>query len=142
MQRLFSLLLLLSFGLPLKAEETAAPETQTALYKVSTIESVEAFIEFQRNVRMVQSQRERILELSAQIARAGSNEKLIAGLEEERQRVLESLERNNQQMIETYGFSITRDYTVVVEKAHIYMVLTPEEAAELQGRETTGETPE
>ena len=120
---------------PLRAEEAAPAQEGAVLVKVSTIESAEAFLEFQHNVRMVQAQRERVLELAAQIERAGDNASLRASLQEEQERVLASLERNNQRMIETYGFTITRDYTVVVEKAHIYMLVTPEEARAINERQ-------
>ena len=35
-------------------------------------------------------------------------------------------------MRKTYGFSIDRNYTVVIETAHVYMFVTEEEAAQLE----------
>jgi hypothetical protein len=35
-------------------------------------------------------------------------------------------------MRKTYGFSIDRNYTVVIETAHVYMFVTDEEAAKIE----------
>jgi hypothetical protein len=35
-------------------------------------------------------------------------------------------------MRKTYGFSLDRNYSVVIEKAHGYMFVTEEEAAQLE----------
>jgi hypothetical protein len=47
---------------------------------------------------------------------------------------MKSLNDNNKKMIENYGFSLNRNYILVVEKAHIYMHVTPEEAAKVEAK--------
>jgi hypothetical protein len=42
------------------------------------------------------------------------------------------LNENNALMRKTYGFSLDRNYSVVIEKAHVYMFVTEEEAAQLE----------
>ena len=42
--------------------------------------------------------------------------------------LMAKLNENNQIMTKTYGFTLLRNYTMVVEKAHIYMYVTEEEA--------------
>jgi hypothetical protein len=42
------------------------------------------------------------------------------------------LNEDNQKMIQAYGFSLDRSYTVAVEKADVYMLVSDEEAAKFE----------
>jgi hypothetical protein len=92
---------------------------------------VQANQEFQRNVQILQGQRQRAIELRNQIGQAQS-EDLKKSLQVELDQVLKKLEEDNQKMTKAYGFSLTRDYVLVVEKAHIYMTVTEKELSELE----------
>ena len=46
--------------------------------------------------------------------------------------LMTKLNENNALMRKTYGFSLDRNYSVVIEKAHVYMFVTEEEAAQLE----------
>ena len=48
--------------------------------------------------------------------------------------LIKQLNADNQKMIQAYGFTLTRNYTLVIEKAHIYMEVSAEEAALLKAR--------
>ena len=43
--------------------------------------------------------------------------------------LMTKLNENNALMRKTYGFSLDRNYSVVIEKAHVYMFVSEEEAA-------------
>lgn len=104
---------------------------QQKFVKVSTLGSIEANQEFQRNVQIVRAQRQQAVQLNAAIEKetdAAKKAELSKALEE----LMTNLNNNNAQMAKTYGFSLNRNYTMVVEKAHIYMFVTDEEAAAIQ----------
>ena len=42
------------------------------------------------------------------------------------------LNENNQKMVKTYGFSLTRNYTMIVETSHIYMFVSEAEATRIE----------
>jgi len=46
--------------------------------------------------------------------------------------MLAKLNEDNQKMIKTYGFSLDRTYTIAIEKADVYMLVSDEEAAKLE----------
>ena len=50
--------------------------------------------------------------------------------------MLEKLNENNKKMFDTYGFSLTRNYTQVVETSHVYMLVTTEEAEKFEQLQT------
>lgn len=104
-----------------------APEQQK-LIRVCTLNNIQANQEFQRNVRILQAQRQRAVELNNAIEGATSSTEK-AELQQELDELIAKLNENNQKMVQTYGFSLTRNYTMVVETAHIYMFVSDEEAA-------------
>ena len=55
------------------------------------------------------------------------HEKLKAELDALQQK----LNENNQLMFKTYGFSLNRNYVLTVEKSHIHMWVTEEEAEKI-----------
>ncbi len=108
-----------------------AQEKQQKLVKVSTLTTAEANQEFQRNVQIVQAQRQAVIELNQAFEKetnAAKKKEAKAKLDEK----LKELNDNNQKMIKAYGFSLDRNYTMVIETSHIYMFVSDEEAAKFE----------
>nr|MBF0223127.1 hypothetical protein [Desulfobulbaceae bacterium] len=108
-----------------------AEVAQKKLVRVSTLNSVEANQEFQRNVQVLQAHRQRAMQLQYQLEQAES-QSLKESLQEELDLALKTLAESNKKMTEAYGFSLTRDYVLVVEKAHVYMAVSAEELVEIE----------
>ena len=109
---------------------TPAPKQQKLL-KVCSISTAQGFQEFQANVQVVQNQRQLVIEANTAYEKetnATKKKELKGKLDE----MLAKLNENNQTMIKTYGFSLERSYTVSVEKADVYMLVTDEEAAKIE----------
>lgn len=112
------------------AAKADAPKAQK-LVQVSTLNTIEANREFQANVQLLQAQRQAAVELNTAIERekdAAKQKELKARLDA----LMTKLNENNALMRKTYGFSLDRNYSVVIEKAHVYMFVTEEEAAQLE----------
>ena len=112
------------------AAKADAPKAQK-LVQVSTLNTIEANREFQANVQLLQAQRQAADELNTAIERekdAAKQKELKGRLEA----LMTKLNENNALMRKTYGFSLDRNYSVVIEKAHVYMFVTEEEAAQLE----------
>ena len=115
---------------PTPAPTPATPKQQKLL-KVCSIITAQGFQEFQANVQVVQTQRQQVIEANTAYekeANATKKKELKVKLDE----MLAKLNENNQKMIKTYGFSLERSYTVSVEKADVYMLVTDEEAAKIE----------
>lgn len=129
---------LLGAALALGAQPAAksageAPKTQK-LVRVSTLNTIEANREFQANVQLLQVQRQAAVELNAALEKetdAAKKKEIKTQLDT----VLAKLNENNDKMRKTYGFSLDRNYTVVIEKAHVYMFVSDEEAARVEKAE-------
>jgi hypothetical protein len=113
-----------------KAGETAAAPKpdDIRLVKIATLNTVEANQEFQRNVQIMQAARAELIRLKTAVD-AEKDAAKKKDLEKQLDDKLKELNDNNQKMVKAYGFSLTRDYVLVVETAHIYMQVSPEEAA-------------
>lgn len=112
------------------AAKADAPKAQK-LVQVSTLNTIEANREFQANVQLLQAQRQAAVELNTAIERekdAAKQKELKGRLEA----LMTKLNENNALMRKTYGFSLDRNYSVVIEKAHVYMFVSEEEAAQLE----------
>ncbi|MBM3864555.1 MAG: hypothetical protein FJ381_01485 [Verrucomicrobia bacterium] len=112
------------------AAKADAPKAQK-LVQVSTLNTIEANREFQANVQLLQAQRQAAVELNTALERekdAAKQKELKGRLET----LMTKLNENNALMRKTYGFSLDRNYSVVIEKAHIHMFVTEEEAAQLE----------
>lgn len=109
----------------------AAAQSQQKFVKVSSLNSVQANQEFQRNVQLVRTQRQQLVQLNAALEKE-TNAENRAKLQKASAQLLSKLEENNKKMVETYGFSLNRNYTMVVEQAHIYMFVSDEEAAKIE----------
>ncbi len=112
------------------ATKADAPKAQK-LVQVSTLNTIDANREFQANVQLLQAQRQAAVELNTAIERekdAAKQKELKGRLDA----LMTKLNENNALMRKTYGFSLDRNYSVVIEKAHVYMFVTEEEAAQLE----------
>ena len=110
---------------------TPAAEKPQRLVQVSTLKSIEANREFQSNVQVLQTQRQAAVELNG----AMEKEKDAAKKKELKAQVdalIVRLNENNDKMRKAYGFSLDRNYTLVIETAHVYMLVTEEEAAKIE----------
>ena len=114
-------------NLRIEDSQPAKPATQK-LIRVSSLNSVEANQEFDKNVRLLQAQRERAVQLANAIETAQTDE-AKSGLQQELDALMAKLNENNKKMVQAYGFSLTRNYTRVIETSHIYMFVSDEEAA-------------
>ena len=112
------------------AAKADGPKPQK-LVQVSTLNTIEANREFQANVQLLQAQRQAAVELNTAIERekdAAKQKELKGRLEA----LMTKLNENNALMRKTYGFSLDRNYSVVIEKAHVYMFVSEEEAAQIE----------
>ena len=109
---------------------TTAPKPQR-LIRVSTLRTVEANQEFQTNVQILQAKRQQVLEANTALERetnAAKKKELKAKVDD----LLSKLNDDNQKMFKAYGFSLERNYTLVPEVAHIYMLVSEEEAVRFE----------
>ncbi len=104
------------------------------LVRVSSLKTVEANREFQANVQKVQTQRQAAVELTAALEKE-TNATKKKDLKAQLDALLVTLNDNNDKMRKAYGFSLDRNYTLVVETAHVYMFVTDEEAAKVEQAE-------
>jgi uncharacterized FlaG/YvyC family protein len=114
-----------------KTATPTTPEKQQKLVLVSTIKTIQANQEFQANVQLLQTQRQQVIEANAAVGKetnAAKKKDLKAKLDA----LMAKLNENNDKMKKTYGFSLDRNYTIVVETAHIYMFVSDEEAAKFE----------
>jgi len=81
---------------------------------------------FERNVNLVQAQRQNLIQLKAAIEQATGEGK--AKLEEQFKKDEETLLKNNEEMTKTYGFSLARNFEVEVLQGIFFVALTAEEA--------------
>lgn len=137
---LFAIMLLASLlqaqttSTPTAAADAAAQEQvgeDVRLVKVATLNSIEANQEFQRNVRIMQMARQQALKIKEELDQTIDPDKkaeLQAVLED----AVKQINDNNRKMIENYGFSLNRNYVLVMEKTHIYMQVTEEEAQRIK----------
>jgi len=118
------------------SEEAAAAqaqpqEQQQKFILVSTLNTREANREFDQNVRLVQLQRQRAIELNNAIQTA-QTDAARDGLQKELDQVMAKLNENNQKMLQAYGFTLTRSYTRVIETSSIFMQVSDEEAKQFE----------
>lgn len=84
--------------------------------------------EFRRNVQVMQSQRKEALTLREQI-QAETDEAKQAELQKQFDALEKKINENNQTMIDTYKYSLNRNYAQITKKARVYIQLTDEEIA-------------
>ena len=134
MSRLFTIFLggtFLIFGNSLIAEDASDDEDAQKIIKVCTLNSVEANQEFQNNVQLLRLQRQQLVDLKTRldtVDKAEEKEEIQKKIDE----LIKKLSENNEIMFKTYGFSLNRNYTMVIEKSHIYMMVTDAEAKQFE----------
>ena len=107
--------------------EMADQDQQQKIIKVCSLNSIEANQEFQRNVQLLRAQRQKVIELKAELDTT-KKKKAKKNIQKELDDLLLKLNENNQTMFKTYGFSLTRNYTQIVEQSHVYMLVSDVEA--------------
>jgi hypothetical protein len=112
------------------ASAAAAPKPQK-LIRVSTLNTVQANQEFQQNVQIMQAQRQQVIEASNAFE-AEKDPAKKKELKAKADALLAKLNDDNQKMFKTYGFTLDRNYTMVIETAHVYMLVSDEEAAKFE----------
>jgi len=111
------------------ADAAAAVAAQTSLVKISTIEGKAANDEFTRNVQVLQAERQEIVKLNTSTNEAAPGSDARKALQTQLDAAVARLEKDNQTMAKTYGYSILRNYVRIPEVSEIYIVLTEEEIA-------------
>ena len=114
-------------------EEKANKEKskQQKLLKVSTLKTAEANREFQANVQLLQAQRQGAIQLNTEMEKE-TNAAKKKDLKAQLDALMAKLNENNEKMRKAYGFSLDRNYTLEIETAHVYMLVTEEEAAKIE----------
>jgi len=112
----------------------APAQKEQKLARVATLDGIDANRDFQANVQLLQAQRQAAVELNAQMEKETDATKK-ADLKKQLDELMTKLNENNDRMAKAYGFSLTRNYTMVIEKAHIYTFVTDEEAATIEKAE-------
>ena len=103
------------------------------LVKIASLNTIDANKEFQKNVQLVQQQRALAVQILSKIEKTQDKDE-----HDKLQKQLDSLQKklndNNQLMFKTYGFTLNRNYVLTVEKAHVHMWVTKEEAASINAK--------
>jgi len=108
-------------------EMSSARSEGATLVRIATIEGVEKNAEFQRNLNIVNKQKQLVIALNRKLEEStdpAEREELQDALD----KAAAKLSENNQKMIDTYGFTLARNYSLVIEKSQIFMSVTEEEA--------------
>ena len=119
-----------------KTVATTAPQQKLELVKVASLNTIESNQEFQKNVQLVQQQRTLAVQLLSKLQNEQDEQK-HAELKKQLADLQAKLNENNQLMFKTYGFTLNRNYVLTVEKAHVHMWVTAEEAAAIKSRTAT-----
>lgn len=112
------------------AAGTVAEAGGKKLVRIATINGAAAVQGFQRNVQLVQAQRQAAAQLKADLDKE-TDPKKKKDLQSKLDAAFKKLEENNAAMVKNYGFSILRNYILEIDRANIYMEVTDEEAAKL-----------
>lgn len=120
---------------PASTAAAAAPAPkQQKMVKIATLPNAEANREFQHNVQVMQAQRQVVVQLN-QAWEKEKDAKKKEELKKELDKRLAELNANNEKMQKAYGFSLTRNYTVEIEVAHVYLHVSDEEAAKIEAEQ-------
>ncbi|MEC8014081.1 MAG: hypothetical protein VX153_07625 [Verrucomicrobiota bacterium] len=114
-------------------EEASASKNNLQLVKVASLNTIDANKEFQKNVQLVQQQRALAAQILTKI-NSTSEKQEKAKLQSQLENLQKKLNENNQLMFKTYGFSLNRNYVLTVEKSHIHMWVSEDEAEAIRSR--------
>lgn len=132
-------LLSLFFAQSLIAQDNKAEtKNDLVLVKVASLNTIDANKEFQKNVQLVQQQRALAAQTLTKL-NSTTDEKVKVKLQKQFDALQDKLNENNQLMFKTYGFSLNRNYVLTVEKSHIHMWVTPEEAEAIKNKPSSVE---
>jgi len=109
------------------------------LVKVASLNTIDANKEFQKNVQLVQQQRALAAEVLSKLEASESKDEKVQ-LKAQFDSLQKKLNENNQLMFKTYGFSLNRNYVLTVEKSHIHMWVTAEEAEAIKNKPSSVES--
>ena len=115
------------------SKDSPKAEQKLQLVKVASLNTIQANQEFQKNVQLVQQQRALAVQLLSKIQSEQDEEK-HKELKKQLDALQGKLNENNKLMFKTYGFTLNRNYVLTVEKAHVHMWVTAEEAVAIQAR--------
>ncbi len=113
---------------PAPAAPAAKPQK---LVRIATLNSVKDVQEFQNNVHFLQAQHQTAVDLGAKMEKE-KDAKKKQEMKTQLDALMVKLNENNAAMNKAYGFSLTRNYTMEIERANIYMLVSEEEAAKLE----------
>ena len=108
-------------------DKSQEADKKLVLVRIASLNTIDSNEEFQKNVQLVQQQRSLAAQLVSKIEMSESD-KEKADLQAQLDLLQKKLNENNQLMFKTYGFSLNRNYVLTVEKSHIHMWVTEEEA--------------
>ena len=126
----FLITLLIASSSALFAQDQKKASSKMQLVKVASLNTIDANKEFQTNVQLVQQQRSLAAQLLSKMENVQDEEE-HKKLEKQYEDLKKKLDENNQLMFKTYGFTLNRNYVLTVEKAHIHMWVTDEEAKKI-----------
>ena len=129
---LFSIITQFIFSL--HAQEASKQNLQ--LVKVASLNTIEANKEFQKNVQLVQQQRALAVQILSKMQSTQDKDE-HDNLKKQLDSLQKKLNENNNLMFKTYGFSLNRNYVLTVEKAHVHMWVTDEEAQAIKAKNQT-----
>lgn len=118
---------LVSFQYLTGQQHNDTPKSNLQLVRVASLNTIDANKEFQKNVQLVQQQRALAAQISSKLDSI-DDQKQRKNLEQQLENLQLKLNENNQLMFKTYGFTLNRNYVLTVEKSHIHMWVTEEEA--------------
>ena len=132
-----SVVLLSTFLSPfvLSQDKTIENKNNLVLVKVASLNTIDANKEFQKNVQLVQQQRALAAQTLTKL-NSTTDSKEKEKLQKQFESLQDKLNENNQLMFKTYGFSLNRNYVLTVEKSHIHMWVSEEEAKAIRIQST------
>ena len=116
-----------------------SPKQNLKLVRVASLNTIEANKEFQKNVQLVQQQRVLAVQILSKMQSTQDKDEHDV-LKKQLDSLQKKLNENNDLMFKTYGFSLNRNYVLTVEKAHVHMWVTEEEAKAIEAKSKEKQT--
>ena len=129
--RSLSILVAVVSQLTLALHGQESPKQNLKLVRVASLNTIEANKEFQKNVQLVQQQRALAVQILSKMQSTQDKDEHDV-LKKQLDSLQKKLNENNDLMFKTYGFSLNRNYVLTVEKAHVHMWVTEEEAKAIE----------
>jgi hypothetical protein len=107
---------------------------QQKLVKMVSLNDAAAVHAFESNVALLHAEGQEAVDLNAAVQKekdAKKKKELSAKLDAK----LKQLNEDNAKMIKMYGFSLTRNYTMEITSAEVYLQVSDEEAAKIEQQE-------